>query len=71
MTPQQAEFVALFFLVAVVGAAVVLDVWLYKVHGAPCTISRVCRRWIDRHPSIFLGLVFAAGVFVGHVWLPE
>jgi hypothetical protein len=71
MTQQQSEFVVLAILIALAAVLIAADVQLYQHHGAPHTISRVVRRWIDRYPSVFLGLVFAAGVFIGHCWLPD
>jgi hypothetical protein len=71
MTSQQSEWLVLALLVALTAALIAADVALYQLHGADATVSRVVRRWIERYPSVILGLIFAAGVFVGHVWLPD
>ena len=71
MTTQQQELLVLAFLAALVALLIAGDVALYAAHGPEATVSRVVRRWIERYPSVFLGAVFALGVFVGHTWLPD
>ena len=71
MTHQQSELLVLAFLAALLAVLIAGDVALYMAHGPDATVSRVVRRWIERYPSVFLGAVFALGVFVGHTWLPD
>jgi hypothetical protein len=69
MSNQQADLIVLALVILTVGAWIALDVWLYHQGGVEATISRVTRRWIDSCPSLFVGAIFALGIFVGHVWL--
>jgi hypothetical protein len=46
------------------------ELWMWHTVGREGTISLFCRYWFDRHPFLFVLLVFAIGLWVGHVGFP-
>ena len=69
MTTPQAQWLTLFFLLAVSAAVIGYDVLIIRACGANASISRVLGRLLEL-PSAFVVFVFWLGVLVGHVWIP-
>jgi hypothetical protein len=70
MTSAQIQWLTMAFIVAVAAVVIGYDILIVQAYGTEASISRVIRRLIERHPTVFVAIVFAAGVFVGHIWLP-
>ena len=69
MTTTQAQWLTLFFLLAVSTAVVGYDLLIIRAAGPAASVSRVLGRLLEL-PSAFVVFVFWLGVLVGHVWLP-
>ena len=70
LTPTQAQWLTLAFVVAVTVLVIGYDVLAIHANGVEASISRVLRRLFGRHPTLFAAMVFWLGVLVGHIWLP-
>jgi hypothetical protein len=70
MTPAEAQWLTLGFVIAVTVAVLGFDVWIIREHGLDASISRVVGRLMEEWPTLFLALVFWLGLLVGHVCLP-
>jgi hypothetical protein len=58
-------------LVGLIVEVVLLDVLLARTFGVEATFSRVSALLFERWPIIYPVLVFALGVLVGHIGLPQ
>ncbi len=70
LTPVQAQWVTLAFVMAVTALAIGYDVLAIRAWGVEASISRVMRRLFDASPTFFVAVVFWLGILVGHIWLP-
>ena len=70
MTTPQAQWLTLFFLLAVTAAVASYDLLIIRAAGPDASISRVLGRLLER-PVCLAVAVFWIGVLVGHVWLPN
>lgn len=70
LTPVQAQWLTLAFVVAMTALAIGYDVVAIRSWGVEASISRVMRRLFGANPTFFVALVFWLGILVGHIWLP-
>jgi hypothetical protein len=70
ITPLQAQWLTIAFVVAATGIILGFDAWVIARFGADASISRVFGRLFGLWPSVLLAVVFWLGVLVGHIWLP-
>jgi hypothetical protein len=70
LTPVQAQWLTLAFLVAVTVVAVGYDVLAIRAWGVEASISRVLRRLFTAYPTLFVAFIFWLGILVGHIGLP-
>jgi threonine/homoserine/homoserine lactone efflux protein len=70
LTPNQAQWLTLAFIVAVTILVVGYDMIAIHVYGVDASISRVFRHLFGHHPTLFVAMVFWLGVLVGHIGLP-
>lgn len=70
LTPTQAQWLTLAFVVAVTAIVIGYDVLVIRAYGPDASISRVMRRLLSGHPTLFVAIVFWLGVLLGHLRLP-
>lgn len=70
LTPVQAQWLTLAFVIAVTVLVIGYDVLAIRSWGVEASISRVMRRMFGASPTFFVALVFWLGILVGHIWLP-
>jgi hypothetical protein len=71
MASTQQQWYTLFFMVAVAALTIAYDVAVYRAWGAHATISQVCLTGFEAYPVLLLIVVFALGVLIGHLALPQ
>jgi hypothetical protein len=71
LTTVQAQWMTLFFILAVTFLVIVYDLWVIQAFGVDASISRVIQLGIERYPMSFAVLLLTVGIFIGHVWLPS
>ncbi len=71
MDENQAQWVTLGFMVLVAGQVVAYDAMAWRLWGVNATISRVCLRISTDWPVVSVIAVFAIGICIGHVFLPQ
>jgi hypothetical protein len=70
LTPVQAQWLTLAFVVAVTVVVVGYDILAIRAWGVEASISRVLRRLFIVYPTLFVAFVFWLGILVGHIGLP-
>lgn len=70
LTPIQAQWLTLAFVLAVTAMVIGYDVIAIRMWGVEASISRVFRQIFGVCPTLFVALVFWLGILVGHIWLP-
>ncbi|MGP0063540.1 MAG: hypothetical protein ACLQGP_08080 [Isosphaeraceae bacterium] len=70
LTPAQAQWLTLAFVVAATIVVVGYDVLAIRAWGVDASISRVLRRLFIVYPTLFVAFVFWLGILVGHIGLP-
>lgn len=70
LTPVQAQWLTLVFILTVTVLIVAYDVMAIQCWGVDASISRVLRRLFGACPTLLVALVFWLGILVGHIWLP-
>jgi hypothetical protein len=70
LTPVQAQWLTLAFVIAVTALVIGYDVLAIRSWGVEASISRVLRRLFGSSPTLFVAMVFWLGILVGHIWLP-
>lgn len=70
MTPVQAQWLTLGFILAVSALVVAYDILVIRAYGPDASISRVLARLLEL-PSAFVVFIFWIGVLVGHIWVPS
>lgn len=69
LTPAQAQWVTLLFVVAVTAGAIGFDVLMIRHYGMDASISRVLRRLFTRYPVLFASVLMWLGILIGHILL--
>lgn len=70
LTPIQAQWLTLAFLIAVTVLVIGYDILAIHAYGVEASISRVVRRLFAMHPTLFVAIVFWVGVLLGHIFMP-
>ena len=70
LTPIQAQWLTLAFVLVVTALVIGYDVLAIRAWGVEASISRVLRQLFAACPTLFVALVFWLGILVGHIWLP-
>jgi hypothetical protein len=71
MTSIKAQWLTLFFLIAVTVLVIGYDVLIITAFGPDASISRVLSKLFGRWPTVAIAVVFWLGILTGHVWLPN
>lgn len=70
LTPVQAQWLTLAFVVAVTIVVIGYDILAIRAWGVEASISRVLRRLFEVYPTLFVAFIFWVGILVGHIGLP-
>jgi hypothetical protein len=71
MSPSQAQWLTLGFLLLITALVLGYDLAVIRYSGADASISRVIGHILRRNPTLLLAVVFWLGVLIGHLWLPS
>ncbi len=70
LTTFQAQWMTLFFVLAVTFLVIVYDLLVIQTHGVDASISRVLRDCFEHYPILYPVFWLWIGVLIGHIGLP-